>query len=660
VSAGWKAVVIESGAHVDRFLLERLAAKAPVFVIEPFACHHKSRGTIPKFPRPFPLFLERQIRSGRVGLIPVSALDDRTLYGTAAEKAVQAVEQVFPAYRQRYSVMIDCLCRLLGSPKVEYIFKKTLCFRLAEFYSQNLVIERVRRHLGSGPILFFPDADVLSYEEIRALVSQSGEGTYPDSDIYFPLRSRLISRIERGIRSLSSLGLLAAQAFASNLFGRRPPQPEQEKEEFRYAVAVTGPRQFADNRRGPNFIIDGSVIRDADVAFVPTFTLSKAQKQSLRRQRCRIIYPPAQGKFFSDPAAWNRLLNAALKQSPFCGAEEIKAASTALFHFLAWSRLLERFSFHHFITHCDFAVGHIGRNLALKKQSVRTWYFTDSMNIGPDTTDREKRRHPYWTYLLYDEFVTWCGLCADFFLSHPGTAMTPHIVGCLWAEHAAAGTTASSRREFTLGVFDSTYSLKGMACYEEGIAFAQHILALADATPGIRIVFKEKKERDIHRLFDPSMSPKLISLYEKLASHPRIKILSSNADSSELIASVDAVASFPFTSTTFEAYSIGKPAFWHDPLGCYHESPYSRFPGMLTHGLDELIRETNRLRGNSSRNRAQIPPDSPMMDPYLDGKAIGRFIRLLAEDQAEELPTALLPERTGRSGGWPQAQPSSR
>lgn len=90
------------------------------------------------------------------------------------------------------------------------------------------------------------------------------------------------------------------------------------------------------------------------------------------------------------------------------------------------------------------------------------------------------------------------------------------------------------------------------------------------------------------------------------------------------------VVSFPFTSTTFEALSVNKPAIWHDPLDCYKGTPYAKVGGVMTHSYEELrakVMEIKNMQINSYHN--PIPTNSPLMDPYRDGKAIDRFRELL-------------------------------
>jgi hypothetical protein len=104
----------------------------------------------------------------------------------------------------------------------------------------------------------------------------------------------------------------------------------------------------------------------------------------------------------------------------------------------------------------------------------------------------------------------------------------------------------------------------------------------------------------------------------------------NDANTSLLIEESDLCISFPFTSPTIEALSVGHPAIWHDPQSLYRNTVYSEFENIVTHGYDEL-KETVLMYIKSGRKnyRNPIPEGHPLMDPFRDGKAIERFRELL-------------------------------
>jgi len=60
--------------------------------------------------------------------------------------------------------------------------------------------------------------------------------------------------------------------------------------------------------------------------------------------------------------------------------------------------------------------------------------------------------------------------------------------------------------------------------------------------------------------------------------------------------------------------------------GYYRDTIYGRAGGVLTHSYDELCEQVRAQKEGNGRVVASLfPPDSPLMDPYRDGKAIERF-----------------------------------
>ena len=128
------------------------------------------------------------------------------------------------------------------------------------------------------------------------------------------------------------------------------------------------------------------------------------------------------------------------------------------------------------------------------------------------------------------------------------------------------------------------------------------------------------------------LGPKLLALYDLMNTRNNIKVYREKKDASNFISISDMIISFPFTSTTFEALSINKPAIWHDPMGYYRGTSYGKTKGVVTHSYDELktrLLEINNMKPGTYKN--PIPINSPLMDPYRDGKALERFRVLLAK-----------------------------
>ena len=535
----------------------------------------------------------------------------------------------------------------LKSSVGENVFKKNLCDRLAEFYSVNIMLHRIEELLGPNTSLFYSDTNVRSYLYLKALLLRSGQICFEHPNIRFPSRLHVTAFFENFKEYIISVSRLSAQTIASGLLGSFQKINKKEKRRYSYGITILSAiRQLEGDQRGPDFIIDNNKIRAEDVVYFPLADLTSAQEKRLAEIPGEIYYPPKTGRCFSHFTEWKKLLGIASKKYFLRNSEEINTASRAFINYFRWLKVLKDVKLRNFISHCDFGVSSIARNLALNQAGIKTWYYTDSSNSGYNfkgVNGGNGVRHPFWTYLYYDHFVTWSELLVQYFKEHPGSFKQNHVVGCLWSEHKKKqgkvantfvfDTLKNMKDKFKVAVFDTSYSRNGWTSYAEGILFAKHFLQLVDEESDIFIFLKEKKLRNVHRFSDQALGPKLLDLYDKMDTHSRITILPDHVSVSELISISNMTVSFPFTSTTFEALSVNKPAIWHDPMGYYKNTPYGKIGGVTTHSYKELkakVLELKEIRPNAYQN--PIPKNSPLMDPYRDGKAIDRFRELLCSE----------------------------
>lgn len=633
-------MVYESPTKWDSIFIRRyLKQKIPLWVIEPFHSYHHKKG-IRFFPSHLPSYVKELIKSRKVSVLKADEINAKEIYLLSADKAVNVIETVFSYYTKRYDEIFSNVSDTLKSAEAESIFKINLCNRLAEFYSMNILLHHIENHIGKGPIIVYPDMNVCGYLFIKKLLSESHQEFYEHTHIRFPPQAYVKSFLENLKQNLISTAKILAQTLASGVLGRQSPLIRRKKKSFSYGITVVSPRQLRDNKRGPGFIVDNKEILASEVVYFPLIPLTTDQGKMLAKLPGE-VYCLKSPRLFSHYDRWKGLFFLSLKQRFLRNGEELMSASNAFLNYFRWQEIMKELSIRHFITHVDFGIGHVGRNLALNQAGVQTWYFTDSANLGVNLEKGEKSitRHPFWSYLCYDHLVTWDGAIAEYYKRHPGSFKETHIVGCLWSEHIRErneplGETASTSLKdpdnfYVLSCFDSTYSRNGLTSYQEGIAFAEHLLKLIEECQDICIILKEKKDRSIHYTLDPILGPRLLGIYDKMDSHPRIKICSNQVDASELISISDMVVSFPFTSTTFEALSSNKPAIWHDPAGYYRDTLYGKMGGVVTHSYEELKRRVLEIKDKAGCYKNPIPMNSLLMDPYRDGKAIDRFRKLL-------------------------------
>lgn len=620
-----------------------LMRNIPVWIIEPsYMYHHK--GGITFFPQRLPAYIERLIQKGRISVLKSDMLNSKEIYQLAADRACEVIESVYPEYKKEHKSLIDYASEVLNSPIAENVFKKKLCDKLAEFHSFNILMQRIEDFFPNAKVVFFPSANIYSYLYIKKIFSDSSKKFFENANIEISFLSRVSGSMKNMGRSLKFMLMILAQTIASSVLGRFQTSCNNNKKYFKYGVTIVGARELRVVSRGPDFIIDNKKILKDEVAFFPLMNFSKEQNAKLRQLSDNVFMLPQPGRFFSNAKEWAGLLKIALRGKFLSNGEELYAAIIIFYYYFRWKKVMKEVSIKRFITHCDTGIDHIGRNVALNQSGAQTYYFTDSMNFMNNFMTDEAdcaMRHPFWTYLYYDYFVTWDVFLVDYFKSHPGTFKKKcHVVGCLWSGHIQKKDMAREQTvlpaikkikdNLIVVVFDTSYSRNGITSYAEGIVFAEHIIRLTDECPDIYVFLKEKKNRNVHKLMDAVNGPKLLELYDKMAEHPRITIYSNQVDASDMISVSDMVISFPFTSTTFEALSVNRPAIWHDPMGYYRDTMYGKIDGVTTHGYEDLKKRMLDIKGMKTDGyKNPIPLNSPMLDPFRDGKAVDRFRDLL-------------------------------
>lgn len=548
----------------------------------------------------------------------------------AADQAVKTVEKVFLEYKKHHLYLLKFICATLNSQKAEDIFRKVLCEQIGEFYSINIMLKRIEQII-SGGIIFYPENNILTYIYDKNIILRSGLEIHKHESIIFSSTCYIFSAIDNAkqyILVILGLSLLTLISGLSDLIKKK--NQTKFKRRYQYAIAVIGDRQLRNNNRRADFIVDNDKIKSDDVVYIPLMLLNAVQTKELLKLKGDVFFPPNKRRNFGHFSYWIKMLWISLRERFLRNTNEIKVACHVLFEYFRWKDVNDKIEFRHFITHCDFGYNHIARNIALSQNGVQTWYFTDSMNnTGNYRIDYSC--HTYWTYLTYDNFITWDDFIKEYYLKHPNNIKNVHDVGCLWSSDIRE-KKSSLDNKFVIAAFDTTYSQNSITSYSEGIAFAQDLYKLVNEFKEIILIMKEKKSSDAkyHAMLDPILGPVLLSLYEKMNKHDRIKNCSNQTDAADIMSDADMIISFPFTSTTFEALSANKPAIWHDPKGYYKNTPYGKIGGVVTHSYDELkskVLEIMSLKKGEYKN--PIPKGSPLMDPYCDGNALKRFRKLI-------------------------------
>ncbi|MBI5134690.1 polysaccharide biosynthesis PFTS motif protein [Candidatus Uhrbacteria bacterium] len=629
-----------SRVQIIRFLWQHKR----VYVLEAFSAYHKRR----YFFSVVPDYVSTYRQSGTVQTLSLAEGEFQRIYRVAGDTAVEQVERVFPFYRKKISAIVDHLDHALGTSSAETVFKKYLCERLAEFYSANILLNKLSERFAGKHIVFYPDFNIPQYLFLKKLIVAAGVQLVEHPSIHFSISAYLAGVFDNTIRGGKRTVLIIGHCITSTLVSfplwvYQTIIHQPKKRMYKYGVAIIGAHQLRKNRRGPDFIIDGSLIFPHEVVYLPLARIPRSEVAKLKNISGAVHEYSRRQTLFSRPLQWLLLLCVGGRGFFLHHSREWGIAWRALYHYFLWQDIAQEIQIKHFITHSDFGINHIPRNIALSQAGISTWYYTDSMYIGGNllgTVPDCRMRHPYWTYLSYDHFVTWDDFIAEFYAQHPSQLKSVHVVGCLWSANIQEKNNSGAslpkiayfrdQKYFVITAFDSTYAPHGTPSYREGFAFAQHLLQLVKSYPEVAVIIKEKKSRGSEKTFDPVLGKKLLECYERLSAHPRITVYPSSVDGAQLISTSDLVLSIAFTSPTFEALSVNRPAIWHDPMGYYRDTPYATIAGLTTHGLGELearVRDFLAPKDREYRNPLSI--DSPLSDPYRDGKAIERFRALL-------------------------------
>jgi len=609
-----------------------------VSIIEPFYAYHHQKG-FRFFPKSLPANIQGMIDRGKVNLVSAENFDPRATFRLASDRAVEEIESLYPVFRPCHRAAIDFICEQTRSLEIEDAFRKTLSDHLAEFYSMNMMFKRVAEIFSSDIVKVYTDGNGKEYLKIRELLHRLGRKIEEGPNFRFSRIMMLESSLRTLKKNTFDLLMLTGQTFLSGIGSLLKQKSHRPKQKYTYGIAVISPtRQLVGNRRGPDFLIDEDKIKSSEVVYFPLIKMNKSQNENLKQLKGDICFLSVhRWENFSHFGQWLRLLFISFVHESFQPLSVIAETAKLLYEYNRWENILAKIEMKHFITHCDFGSLRIARNIALNQAQVKTWYFTDSMNFGfnfVDDVHQDMFRMPGWSYLHYDHFVTWDEAIKNYFQLHPKSFRHFHVVGCLWTQHLKATALPdrkASLTKFKIAIFDTTYCPGNYyTAFEEGIRFAQDIIRLGTDFPDVEILFKEKKTRPFLCQLDPVQGRTLRNLYDQMDRIPSIVIKGLNADPATIMSESDMVISFPFTSTTFEAMSIHKRAIWHDPLGKYRRTPYGKISQVTTHDYEELRALIERVKvGKEDLN--PFFPNSPLIDPYRDGRAVERFQTLLKE-----------------------------
>ena len=581
----------------------------------------------------------------------------------AADVAFEVNDTVYDNFYRNMSSAAKRMSMLYQSEDVHLAFKKHLLFELNDHFHYQLLRRQLDDLLPQhSKIMFVPDhmAEAVTASVYDKALAKAGlaERVYKGR-VEFPLWGRLLGSIIAGHRKLRLVTLCVhtmVEALSGYVgsFGKRI-----QREAYPFGIAIVSPlREFRNEIRGVDVLLDGQKLRKDNTLFVPLFPLEKQHAQVMEEKSLNV----ANGMAPSRGVVKDVLTNEATLLTRIFSTPTWLARANAYLvkDYLVWSRFQRRYKVDNFVTYADFGFRHIGRNILLKQNRATTWYFLDTENLAAlhlKGSNTRPHKNNLWGYLYYDNCVAWSQNVIDYYEMHTQKIGRYVSVGCLWSEHIRQmreGEIPSRLLERLVGsgyqpgqklvaVYDSTYRNLSRTTYADGVAFAQGIEKLIQHMPDIFVVWKEKKSRQYHKQDD---AHDLISLYNRLESHPRCHFVGYDGSPAEVSALCDLTICFPFTSTTIEALGAGQKAIYYVPNAKFSNSYFSNTPDLVADGYEELCTLVEKLLFNTPDAEYQNYLERYIkgeIEQHVDGRALTRFRQLLSES-AEESP---LPAKVG-------------
>lgn len=577
--------------------------------------------------------------------------------GMYTDAALDNIETIYRAFSQ--DKLIKKAVNLYEDDKIELAFKKSVNERAAKFYYINEILSQLNDKLREDKIYFIPSNgtirfrtagdEIYFYFKFRKIVTKIGANYKNDEKIYFPKWAIFICRLKWCkicfiiYLKVICITLWFICRFILSLFYTSSVDVKR----YKYAVMIVNPeRQFANEIQKVDFLIDDKYITKNDMIFISNKNLADSHKIYLQGHNLSFI-DRLNGKLTSSS------IKRALIHSFFLFIYRGQLSSLVdtymklLVIFVRWRSFVTYYKVDNLISHSDFGIQSIGRNVILKKDNpqMKTWYYMHS--IGYDlfyesASNRINNRYYGLSFIYYDNFVLWSDLVTQYLKDHHQLIEKYIVHGCLWSEHV---NELSSGQKCTrilkeidkfknykgykiLSIFDTAFSDDSIRTCEEGMEFLKGIRHLLDDMQNIFIILKEKKSRK----YMAKYCPPIVDFYKKLETHPRCYLPLNQTSPSELIAVSSLTISFPFATPTFEALCARKKAIYYDASNKYRGTIFDKIPNLVCHGYDDFLKKIDELLFKIDEDEYDEYLNKFIkgkIESFLDGKAITRFKELL-------------------------------
>jgi len=410
------------------------------------------------------------------------------------------------------------------------------------------------------------------------------------------------------------------------------------QKEFKIGVLVNNFRhQFKADGKYFDFIIDHKKIVLRDVIFIELENVPKSVKEKFA------------GHYFSGDIGYKNLINYGNSKILLRNLKKFikpifyslinrnslyltKGITTIFLNSLRWECVISHYQFHHFITYNDESTSHIARNIVFNNNNIETWYYAHSAAmgyVGETINSNVDKRHILWSYLYYDNYITWNSAMKNFIFKHPVYFKNSHVIGCLWSQFIEKPSTPKKQKGIV--VFDTSY----IDNIKEGIKFYSDIVEYGLKKLDVHITFKPKKNISDYipgkYFYGTKDYVKLQAIFNKIKEIPNMKVAEYNCDTYSLISDSSLVITHAISSPSLEAISAQIPALYYDPSNNYKNTIYSTVPNLIISKKEHLWDQIDALLNIDSIKYYQLQEKhyKGIIDDFFDRQSISRFRNLL-------------------------------
>ena len=264
----------------------------------------------------------------------------------------------------------------------------------------------------------------------------------------------------------------------------------------------------------------------------------------------------------------------------------------AIYYFLKWTSFSQSYHPKNYISYHDYHIQHIFRNSILDKIDCKqsTYKHTYAENIY---NINNKTSNIIYSYLVYKNEFHWGRrsiLMSKQNSSHSSNFIITKPIDMVDHKNKTYFQNLK-KNDIVLSAFASTH---GNNCVNNDLShmiFLESLLSLI-SNKNFRkkikyIIFKGKNP---YETYIRSKNEKLSKIALLLKKNNSFKIFDSNISAQSIFHKSDLVVSMSFSSTTIEAISIGKRAFFFDSLSQFNQSYYDSIPNLVAHDYNQFLR----------------------------------------------------------------------